>query len=132
MSENEALIAFVQARLDEEEQIARNGGSDTWRCPPDRPGEVHSSTGPIAFSMKDYGYDHHIAHQDPAQTLRRIETTRVLLGEYAEVAGLDLDRPARDFPSGRAVGLGFVVRQIAAEHAGHSDYRVKWLPRFAG
>jgi hypothetical protein len=54
----------------------------------------------------------------------------VLLGEYVEVAELDTDRPAQDFRSGRAVGLGFAVRQLAAEYAGHPDYQARWLPRF--
>ncbi|WP_033230488.1 DUF6221 family protein, partial [Streptomyces graminis] len=59
-----------------------------------------------------------------------IETHRVLVGEYVEVAGLDTDRPAQDFRSGRAVGLGFAVRQLAAEYAAHPDYQARWLPRF--
>lgn len=80
--------------------------------------------------MRNFGFDQHIAFQDPARTMRRIETSRVLLNEYAEVAGLDTDRPDQDFRSGRAVGLGFAVRQLAAEHAGHPGYRARWLPRF--
>ncbi|WP_066943501.1 DUF6221 family protein [Streptomyces lushanensis] len=128
---NADLVAFVRARLDEEERIAREAGAESWRCPPELPGEVHDRTGGIAFSVRTRGYDQHIARQDPAYTLRRIETSRVLLDEYTEVAALDTDRPAYDFASGRAVGLGFVVRQMAAEHAGHPDYQVKWLPRFA-
>ncbi|MFD5031970.1 DUF6221 family protein [Streptomyces sp. NPDC058220] len=131
MTDHNALVAFVRARLDEEEQIAKAAGGDTWRCPPELPGEVHDRTGGISYSVKTEGYDQHIARQDPAHTLRRIETSRVLLDEYAEVAPMDTDRPAHDFPAGRAVGLGFVVRQLAAEHAGHPDYQVKWLPRFA-
>ncbi|MFF3754017.1 DUF6221 family protein [Streptomyces sp. NPDC002018] len=128
---NDALVAFVRARLDEEERIAAEAGGDNWRCPPELPGEIHDRAGGIAFSVRTRGYDQHIARQDPAYTLRRIETNRVLLDEYTEVAPLDIDRPAHDFASGRAVGLGFVVRQMAAEHAGHPDYQVKWLPRFA-
>lgn len=128
---NADLVAFVRARLDEEEQIARAAGGDSWRCPPELPGEVHDRTGGVSFSVRTQGYDGHIARQDPANTLRRIETTRVLLDEYEEVSELDTDRPVHDFPSGRAVGLGFVVRQMAGEHAGHPGYQVKWLPRFA-
>lgn len=125
------MLAFVRARLDEEEQVARAAGGERWRCPPEAPGEVHDRSGGISFSVRTQGYDRHIALQDPARTLRRIETSRVLLGEYAEVAHLDVDRPEHDFQSGRAVGLGFVVRQMAAEHAGHGDYQARWLPRFA-
>ncbi|MFJ4919470.1 DUF6221 family protein [Streptomyces sp. NPDC088725] len=130
MSDNRDLLAFVSARLDEEQQIAERAGAGSWRCPPDLPGEVHEAIGAVAFSPRNQGFDHHIAYQNPAQTLRRIETARILLSEYAEVAALDTDRPTHDFPSGRAVGLGFVVRQMAAEHAGHPGFKAAWLPRF--
>ncbi|MFJ2113043.1 MULTISPECIES: DUF6221 family protein [unclassified Streptomyces] len=129
--QNAALVAFVRARLDEEESLARAAGGDTWRCPSGLPGEIHDAGGAVAFTMKGFGYDGHIAHQHPTRVLRRIETSRVLLDEYTEVAGLDTDRPVHDFASGRAVGLGFVVRQLAAEHAGHPAYRASWLPRFS-
>lgn len=130
MTDNSDLVAFVRARLDEEEQTAREAGGEGWRCPAEVPGEIHDRGGAIAFTLRTHGYDHHIARQDPARTLQRIETNRVLLDEYTEVAALDTDRPQRDFASGRAFGLGFAVRQMAAEHAGHPDYQVKWLPRF--
>lgn len=130
MTDNSEMIAFVLARLAEEERVAQAAGGDSWRCPADVPGEVHDRTGGIAFSVRDRGFDQHIALQDPARTLRRVETSRVLLDEYAEIADLDADRPAADFPSGRAVGLGFAVRQMAAEYASHPGYQVKWLPRF--
>ncbi|MFE3138569.1 DUF6221 family protein [Streptomyces scopuliridis] len=128
--DNADLLAFVRARLDEEAGRAQEAGGERWRCPPEMPGEIHDRTGGIAFTVRTRGYDGHIAHQNPEYTLRRIETSRVLLDEYAEVSHLDTDRPADDFPSGRAVGLGFVVRQMAAEHASHPGYRAKWLPRF--
>lgn len=80
------------------------------------PGEVHDRTGGVAFTVRGRGFDQHIALQNPARTLERIETNRVMLGEYVEVADLDTDRPAEDFRSGRAVGLGFAVRQLAAEY----------------
>jgi hypothetical protein len=130
MADNSDLAAFVRARLAEEEHLALEAGGEGWRCPAGSPGEVHDRTSAIAFSVRSRGFDQHIAYQDPARTVRRIETNRVLLDEYEEVAGLDIDRPDRDFASGRAVGLGFVVRQLAAEHANHPDYQVKWLPRF--
>jgi hypothetical protein len=127
---NGDMVAFVRARLDEEEGLARAAGSATWQSPPDRPGEVHDGTGGIAFSPKTEGFDDHIARQDPVRTLRRVMADKVLLDEYAAVAGLDADSPAPDFPSGRAVGLGFAVRQLAAEYSDHADYTASWLPRF--
>ncbi|MEV6164636.1 DUF6221 family protein [Streptomyces sp. NPDC052052] len=130
MTDNSDMIAFVRARLAEEEQLAQAAGGDSWRCPTGVPGEVHDRSGAIAFTLRDHGFDQHIAFQDPARTRRRIETDRVLLNEYEEIADQDTDRPEHDFSSGRAVGLGFAVRQMAAEHAGHPDYRAKWLPRF--
>ncbi|MBM7055248.1 MULTISPECIES: DUF6221 family protein [Streptomyces] len=130
MGGNADMVAFVQARLADEEHVALAAGGDRWRCPADVPGEVHDRTGGVAFTVRGRGFDQHIALQDPARTLERIETNRVMLGEYVEVADLDTDRPAEDFRSGRAVGLGFAVRQLAAEYAGHPDYQARWLPRF--
>ncbi|MFD7071826.1 DUF6221 family protein [Streptomyces sp. NPDC059913] len=130
MTENADMIEFVRARLAEEERLALEAGGDSWRCPAGVPGEIHDRSGSIAFTLRTLGFDQHIALQDPARTLRRIETSRVLLNEYAEVADLDTDRPEEEFRSGRAVGLGFAVRQLAAEHAAHPGYRARWLPRF--
>jgi hypothetical protein len=127
---NADLVAFVRARLDEEALLAEAAGGAGWRSPPELPGEVHDSLGAIAFSVRTRGYDHHIARQDPARTLRRIASSRVLLDQYVPVAALDVDYPASAYASGRAVGLGFAVRQLAAEHADHPDYKASWLPRF--
>ncbi|MEU0374653.1 DUF6221 family protein [Streptomyces sp. NPDC006283] len=124
------MVSFIDARLTEEEQVAWDAGGASWRCPADLPGEVHDRTSAIAFTVRGAGYDRHIALQDPARTLARIETSRVLLGEYVQVADRDSDRPDNDFASGRAVGLGFAVRQLAAEYAWHPGYKAKWLPRF--
>ncbi|MGW2086140.1 DUF6221 family protein, partial [Streptomyces sp. NPDC001880] len=104
MTDNSDMIDFVRERLAEEERIAQAAGGDSWRCPADVPGEVHDRSGAITFSLRNLGFDQHIALQDPARTLRRIETSRVLLDEYAEIADLDTDRPEHDFGSGRAVG----------------------------
>ncbi|QIQ00972.1 DUF6221 family protein [Streptomyces liangshanensis] len=131
MTEHNAdLVAFVRARLDDEERLAEAAGGAGWHHPPGSSGEVHDSLGAIAFSVRTRGFDEHIARQDPARTLRRIGSSRVLLDQYVPLAGLDVDSPASDYASGRAVGLGFAVRQLAAEHADHPDYRASWLPRF--
>ncbi|WP_351235122.1 DUF6221 family protein [Streptomyces sp. NPDC002133] len=130
MAGNAEMVVFVEERLAEEEKVARHAGGDSWRCPAGTPGEVHDRTSGIAFTVRDASYDRHIALQDPSRTLARIRTYRVLLSEYAEVWDKDTDRPHDDFASGRAVGLGFAVRQLAAEFAGHPDYTAKWLPRY--
>ncbi|MFD3486539.1 DUF6221 family protein [Streptomyces sp. NPDC058665] len=130
MRENAKLVAFLMAGLDMEAQIAKGAGGDFWRCPSGLQGEVHDRTGAVVFSVRELGYDQHIARQNPARTLRRLERSRVLLDEYAKVADMDTDRPGNDFPSGHAVGLGFAVRQMAAEHADRLGYQAKWLPGF--
>jgi hypothetical protein len=126
---NRDLVAFVRARLHEEEQLARAAGGDSWRSTREHPGEVHDPAGGIVFCVRTRSFDEHIAHQDPARTLLRIVASRVILDEYAEVAAKDTDVPGDDYASGRAVGLGFAVRNMAAEHPGHPEYRAAWLPR---
>lgn len=132
MTEHNAdLVAFVRARLDEEERLAHEAGGASWHTPAEVPGEVHDGLGAIAFSVRTRGYDQHIARQDPARTVRRVVANRVLVDQYAPVAALDADIPALDYASGHAVGLGFAVRQMATEYADHPDYRASWLPRFS-
>jgi hypothetical protein len=130
VSDNTDLIAFVRARLDEEARLARDAGGDVWWTPKDLPGEVHGRSGVIAFSLKSERYDAHIARQDPADTLRRVAASRVVVDEYAQIAELDTDTAAYDHTSVRAIGLGFAVRQMAAQYPSHADYRARWMPRF--
>jgi Family of unknown function (DUF6221) len=129
---NADLVAFVRARLAEEEGLARGAGGRGWTCGADGRGEVRDADGGVAFTVQTGRYDAHIAFQDPARTLLRITADRVVLDEYAEAAALDTDTPVLDFASGRAAGLGFAVRNMAAGHSGHPDYRASWLPRFTG
>ncbi|MFJ9214213.1 DUF6221 family protein [Streptomyces sp. NPDC102264] len=136
---NVDLVAFVRARLDEDEQTARAATAGPWTTmgqrvldsspPSDRLG-IGMAVGHAAASADYNETAVHIARQDPAATLRRIARDRAILNAYEEVADMDTDDAKHEYAYGRAVGLGYAVRQMAAEHDGHPDYKPSWNSGF--
>jgi hypothetical protein len=101
------LVAFVQARVDEDGQVAQRAaetvGDDEWQqhgrdittvADPDR-----YVAGAIAVEVID-----HIVRHDPARALRRVEATQLLLGS------VDND----------------LLPLLALPYADHPDYRPEW------
>lgn len=150
------LVAFVRARLDEREATARAARPTTteptaghWVAahPLSSPEEQPDTDLTVVGAQETDGREWivaeagrgkrspaiaiFIADNDPDAILRRIAVDRVVVDQYADVADLDTDSTAYDYPSGRAVGLGFTVRHLAALDAEHPDYQASWLPRFA-
>jgi hypothetical protein len=133
------LIAFLVARLDEDEAAAKaaqdrlsgrfaagftgtagNPGSEEWR---NRLRGLRAKGRYLDDDYRDY-----IARHDPARALRDIEADRKLLALYAEVADMDRDDPEPEYAYGRAVGLGEATRLRAARFSDHPDYRQEWAP----
>ena len=92
------IVAFLNARLDEDEQIARDAGFglfDRWQPTghdggADRGRTVHvdlesAAQAPItsgkALDQRDAA---HIARHDPARVLREVKAKRALLGKHRE------------------------------------------------
>lgn len=92
------LIAFVKARLDEDEAAAKAEGGKRWEArspggqlPPGLtagPG-VFLRSSEIGRLASTNTRDHaaHIARHDPARVLREVAATRVLLDRYARLQG---------------------------------------------
>ncbi|MER8233489.1 DUF6221 family protein [Streptomyces sp. NPDC094049] len=136
------LIAFLRARLNDDEQTARavEDGSAPWNGQwtangPDalrtRNGHVlvyghWSSDGRNLPMPLKPGLVDHIARHDPARVLAEVEAKRLLLTEYAEVRGNE----AADYEwaGGWARGLGQAVAFLALPYADHPDYRPEWAP----
>lgn len=92
MSEAEEIAAFLAARLDEDEEDAREAMNDldgNWSYT-DTPGGNHKVTDRLGYSVSEH-YDvdsapwftgRHIARHDPARVLREVEAGRKLLREH--------------------------------------------------
>lgn len=124
MSEEAAtdLVAFITARLDEDEAVA--GDSRIWNA------IGREIVGPVYagcnYEMQIYdegGHDEqdaaHIARHDPARSLREVQVLREVVFELKVLAGLTL-------------GVGpevarLLLRKISEIWSDHPDYRT-WLP----
>ena len=110
---DEGLIAFLNARLDEDEAAAK-----AWL----------PLGNPTAMQRE------HIARQDPGRVLREVEAKRVILGRHkplseasshlacawcsddVDTVSLDMRWPCPD------------VLSLAAVYSDHPDYRPEWKP----
>jgi Family of unknown function (DUF6221) len=140
MTEISDLIAFVTARLDEDEATAKAAGepggqfsrpgagfAPDWK---DEGGAVSSSAGEVVFDEGNptEAQSAHIARHDPARALREVEAGRKLLTRYAEAREF-FERPVNaGYPAGEVTGLRMAIRCRAAIWDGHPDYRPEWKP----
>ena len=119
------IETFIEARLAEDEQIARDASIDlgtnwTHTVTEDYPGQYSSEIecGGDRFARVDYeGSAVHIAHQDPLSVLDRVEALRELLEFYAET---------REIWKGDYLKADFVLGKLASTWRGHPDYRQEW------
>ena len=137
------LIAFVSARLDEDEATARAcadhdgylewldsraqaSGDHTIRTRPGsrviariRRDDVEGNFGRLLDPDAVAAF---IACHDPAVTLREVEAKRAILNAYACTDG----NSPRDRDRGRWDALCAAVRYLAAVYSDHPDYRQEW------
>jgi hypothetical protein len=113
------LVAFLRARLNEDEQEAR-------ACPGD------GTWSPSAFEV--YGPDlsdevrTHAARQDPGRTLREVEAKRRILAEHRQsMPGWCVTCDVPGDLQGRTHGCT-TVRLLSAVYADHPEYRQEWAP----
>ena len=97
------LVAFLTARLDEDEATAKAAAAD-WLDEE------------FPFEWDDLPDDAftHIMRHDPARVLREVKAGRAILAMYAD--GLAYD----DYAVGR------VIRVLVAVYSDHPDYDEKW------
>lgn len=137
MTADTEIIAFLNARLDEDEATAKAGARRIgmpWRSEP-QPGTpgglVLDDLGLVGSTGGRYAADH-IARHDPARALREVAAKRAIVAEHRQG---DNDSiwchrcdPGADMNDDRAYYPCFVIQHLAAVHSDHPDYRAEWAP----
>jgi len=129
MTTMDDLAAFITARLDEDEAMAklaaREGGTWTQDDPERRPGAISSAGGQVVYDegAPDEYQAAHIARHDPARVLREVAAKRAMVADHgpSEVAP-DACRRCKG-------GMAFpcrTIRHLAAAWSDHPDYRAGW------
>lgn len=138
------IVEFLEARLDEDEETARDaagwGSSGSvrdeglWR----RDGVnsvVDSSRRMVVFgdgSAPDDSKATHIAHFDPARTLRDVVAKRAILAqEEAARSQFEHVKSSTTYPAievliGQVAALATVIRHLASAYSDHPDYQQEW------
>jgi len=132
------LIAFVAARLDEDEAAAKAAAEqaryDEWDAVGDRTddeigrsnwrvvGVALMETHPGAMASAQ-----HIARHDPARVLRDVAADRKLLAEWQKAEARSAGDDDRGY-AGVADGLRLAVKIRAERFDCHPDYRQEWAP----
>jgi hypothetical protein len=145
------LAAFVVARLDEDEAMAKAatpgpwvpaGADDCWFVTSTTHGLVTTGCNEtpgdgMLFIERDKRDARHVARHDPAQVLRDVAAKRAILkrwefsrnqvavGAVNEAAGYGASDPGWPL---RENSHELDVRSIAAVYSDHSDYRQEWQP----
>jgi hypothetical protein len=117
------LIAFIQARLDEDEQVARRVEA-AWRCIAGT-GEIVASDGTHAEVCAEAhweGVGEHIARHDPARVLREVEAKRKLLAYLVSLEDKATDNNWWNLDTCEPFQL------LAATWSDHPGYRAEWAP----
>lgn len=134
------LIAFITARLDEDEQAARAVGMpDIWRADSSWAAELlnplpsQRQAHPGYVPMITQADLDHIARHDPARVLREVEAKRRIIEAAEEASGLDIQVDGsfrvgrRDTTAEPYIG-DVILRALAAAWSDHPDYRQEWAP----
>lgn len=136
---SEDLVAFLRARLDEDERVARAAGWHRWQLGI-MYGTVHAPGNGKTVAMGCREYDaEHIARHDPARVLRELAVKRALLAEHRregygcsacweqEPDSLARDGDEMTHPDWPCL----LVRRLASVYENHPDYRGEWAPEEA-
>lgn len=145
------LAAFIAARLDEDEAIARAATPGPWAAPArvmdgnvvtslTYPGGANGYVGGVPVMSDDesrsWADQEHIARHDPGRVLREVEAGRAILAMYEECDGYDLpegvhdsrDPDEREADAASKATLRDVLEALAAVWSDHPDYEQAWKP----
>lgn len=136
------MVAFIKARLEEDEAIAETAGGrepqGEWEQvdPERRPGRVDCDSGYVVTydeGSPDEGQAPHIARHDPARVLREVEAKQRIVDDYRitatacrNVTGPEVDSPGYAAMCAGRDALKSCVTLLAAVWSDHPDYRQEW------
>ncbi|MGW4972629.1 DUF6221 family protein [Streptomyces albidoflavus] len=128
------LIAFLQARLEHDEAVAREATPGPWR---NTPTARHHDTASGRSEEAVFGRNairvattgepagrhnlvnaEHIARHDPARVLAEVEAKRSMIGRISNHALI----------MGQDEVHGSLLRSLALPYSDHPDYRDEWRP----
>lgn len=125
------LVAFMHARLDEDEQIAQTGA----RLHDDEPADP-SYAGNIA-DLESAGWEPaaaqrfnaYVAHVDPARAFRDVDANRRIVSLHDDVHDCVTTTGSQVFPAGERDEVACpTLRLLALPYATHPAYREDWRP----
>ena len=129
------LAAFLAARLDEDEAVAKTGSEPAWRSDGPYLGWV---AGGIAAQFKWNTDAAHAARHDPARVLREVAAKRAILGRWRDlhpVADSLMQEQQHgvyagdgEYTLGAYAALTETLRGLAAVYSDHPDYNPAWGP----
>lgn len=119
------LVDFLRARLDEDEQVARDAHYEGQRWISEEEDVCRWPADELVRFADRKRDAAHIAHWDPARVLAEVESKRQIIGAYIS-AGDNPSGEMRDF--GHAEGLEEALEFLALPYADHPDYRQEWKP----
>lgn len=120
------LIAFLNARLDEDEAAARTAAAASptpWTI---AGAWLLDATGLAVVLDENLNYEEtfpHIVRHDPARVLRDVEADRKLITAFKQA---DADAQYPDYDGGYATGLEDAAKIRAERFSDHPDYREDW------
>ncbi|SFK92400.1 hypothetical protein SAMN05216275_14152 [Streptosporangium canum] len=135
------LVAFLRARLDEDEQTARAAHGPNWNA--EKRDVAYGDEWVVsAMTRADAA---HIARHDPARVLREVEAKRQIINEHPALPGFkeghaytvctrcsdyrgDDDRSIGDRLIRPAEAPCKTLRLLGLLYADHPDYRQEWNP----
>jgi hypothetical protein len=145
------LVAFLRARLDEDEGAARMAAAPAWFLGSTEHDDKRSVryTGPSTLHPgQEWDYfiaDHvdladanHMARHDPARVLREVAAKRAILARHRPwwddyVDGDGIERATRECRECRPPGTPdnwpcYTIKVLAAVFSDHPGYRDEWKP----
>ncbi|MGI5171892.1 DUF6221 family protein [Spirillospora sp. CA-253888] len=137
------LVAFLLARLDEDEQAARDAGGDRWHIgdavDPTKPCNVHTFPD-VRGVAQECGWLHaeHIARHAPERVLAEVEAKRRIIAEHSLRPAEELLTGAPEFGCEtchdhseygiRPRGWCETLRLLSLPYADRPGYREEWRP----
>ncbi|MEU2075405.1 DUF6221 family protein [Streptomyces sp. NPDC013489] len=128
----EELIAFLRARLNEDEQTARHATDGPWVDEPGHPIRGGYELRFVIAQQAQRWNSQHIARHDPARVLAEVDAKRRIIDECAYWLdkineSATAEHPYPNLPERGEVVLP-VITLLGLPYADHPDYQDAWRP----